>query len=270
MRSLPLADAIKTCASIGYDCVELVAVEGWPCDPSKLSAETRQEIRKQLEDSGLTVPALMEDLNAVVDAERHRKNIDRLKAAAELGHAVSPKKAPIIETVLGGRPAEWDKIKGQMVKSLADWARTGETAQTIIAAKAHVSGALHTPADAKWLIDEVGSPWLKLAYDYSHFQLGNFALDDSLKAMIADTVFVHVKDTEGTKERFRFLLPGDGKIDYRRYFELLRQAQYRGPVVVEVSGQIHGQPGYDHAAAAERCYKRLAPEFAAAKIRREE
>ena len=38
MRSLKVADAIKTCASIGYDCVELVAIEGWPCDPASLSA----------------------------------------------------------------------------------------------------------------------------------------------------------------------------------------------------------------------------------------
>jgi inosose dehydratase len=224
MRSLPLADAIKTCASIGYDCVELVAVEGWPCDPGSLSTESRREIRKHLEDSELTVPALMEDLTAVVDAERHRKNIDRLKAAAELGHSVSPNKAPVIETVLGGRPGDWDSQKVQMVKSLTHWARAGEAARTIIAAKAHVSGALHTPADAKWLVNEVGSPWLKLVYDFSHFQLGGFKLEDSLKAMLADTVFIHVKDTEGMKDRFRFLLPGDGKIDYRRYFEILKSA----------------------------------------------
>jgi len=268
MRALKLADALKVCAMVDFDSVELVAVEGWPCDPSQLSSPARDELRKQIDDFGLGVSAVMEDLVAVVDADRHRLNLDRLKRAAELGRSVSPKRPPVVETVLGGRPDQWEQLKGPMAKALHDWANVGEAAETAIAVKAHVGGALHTPADAKWLVDQVGSEWLRLVYDFSHFQLAGFELDESLKLLVGDTAYIHVKDTAGTRDDFQFLLPGDGKIDYRRYFELLGKSGYTGSVTVEVSGQIHGKPGYDPVATARRCYANLAPILAEAGIRR--
>ena len=137
----------------------------------------------------------------------------------------------------------------------------------MIAIKAHVGGALHTPHDAKWLVNTVDSPWIKLAYDFSHFQLRNFDLKKSLQAMIDQSVFIHVKDKTGNVGKFRFLLPGDGDIDYVSYFTLLKQSSYRGGVVVEVSGQIHGKPGYDPVAAAKRSYANLAPAFRKAGLR---
>jgi len=261
MRSLKTSTALKTCAEIGYDSVELVCTKGWPCDPENLSAKARQDLRRQLQDLDLKLPGLMENLHVVVDDKQHRNNLDRLQAASELGHALSPKQPPVIETILGGKPNQWEEIKTKMIRGLQDWAKVAEKAKTIIAVKAHVSGALHTPTDARWLAGEVGSPWIKLAYDYSHFQLREFDLKKSLEAMIDQSVFIHVKDKTGKAVKFRFLLPGDGDIDYVTYFKLLKKHGYRGGVVVEVSGQIHGKPGYDPLEAAKRSYNNLSPAF---------
>ena len=145
-------------------------------------------------------------------------------------------------------------MKTRMIDRLADWARAGQAAETVIAVKSHVSGALHRPEDAKWLVDQVNSPWIRLVYDYSHFQLRNFDLAQSLKMLLSDTVFIHVKDARGTAQSVEFLLPGEGTIDYIAYFQTLKAAAYRGPVVVEVSGQIHGRPGYDPREAARKSY----------------
>lgn len=268
MRKLPVARALATCSEIGYDSVELVATKGWPCDPAGLSPTARKEIRKRLGDLGLKLPALMENLRVVGDAATGRRNLERLKRAAELGHVLSPKRPPVIETVLGGRPAQWEQIKGKMVAGLKDWAKAAEAARTVVAIKAHVGGALHTPHDAKWLVEAVGSRWIRLAYDYSHFQLRGFDLAKSLETMIADSVFVHVKDKTGTAKKFRFLLPGAGDIDYGTYFKLLKRHGYRGSVMVEVSGQIHGKPGYDPVKAAGISYRNLAGAFTRAGLPR--
>jgi len=259
MRSLTVAQALKSCAMIGYDSVELVATSGWSCDPQTLSAQARQDIRKQLADQGLAVPCLMENLRLLAADSKHRENLDRLKAAAELGHAVSPDRQPVIETVLGGRSNEWERTHIAMADRLHTWAKVGEASRTIIAIKAHIGGALHTPDDAKWLHDQIDSPWLKLNYDYSHFQLAGFSLDHSLSTMIADAVFIHVKDRRGKPGDFEFLLPGEGDIDYSKYFGLLKKYAYSGAVTVEVSGQIHGKPGYDPVASARKSYTNLAP-----------
>jgi sugar phosphate isomerase/epimerase len=259
MRSLKTAEALKTCAQIKYDSVELVCTKDWPCDPQTLSSKDRKEIRGQLQDLNLKLPALMENLHVVVDQKRHKSNLDRIQAAGELGHDLSPEHPPVMETVLGGRPQQWEQTKGKMVAGLKDWAKAARKAKTVIAIKAHVGGALHTPDDAKWLVNEVDSPWIKLAYDFSHFQLYDFNLKKSLQAMIDQSVFIHVKDKSGTAEKFQFLLPGDGDIDYAVYFNLLKQSSYRESVMVEVSGQIHGKSGYDPVQAAKHSYANLAP-----------
>jgi len=268
MRSLKLTVALKTCAQIGYDSVELVATEGWPCDPSRLSAAASKEIRKQLDDLGLQMPSIMENLHVVVDTARRRKNLDRLRRAAELGQTVSPNRPPVIETVLGGRPQQWESVKGKMADGLRDWAKVGQSTKTVIAIKPHVGGALHTPEGAKWLVDQVDSPWIRLTYDYSHLQLRNFELEKSLKTLISRTVFIHIKDKRGTADRFQFLLPGDGDIDYGQYFRLLKVSGYRGSIMVEVSGQIHGKPGYDPVKAAKHSYANLAAVFKKAGLQR--
>ena len=268
MRVLKTSAALNTCAEIGYDSVELVSTKGWPCAPETLSKTARTDIRKQLTDLKLKMPVIMENLRVIGDAASVKRNLDRLKRAGELGHTVSPKTPPVIETVLGGRSNQWNALKSKMVAGLKQWAKAAESVKTVIAVKAHVGGALHTPADAKWLVDAVGSPWIRLTYDFSHFQLNGFDLEKSLTTMIGDSVFIHIKDKTGTAKKFRFLLPGEGDIDYKKYFSLLKKHGYQGSVMVEVSGQIHGKKGYDPIQAAKTSYKNLAGTFKAAGLRR--
>lgn len=259
MRSLPVAEALRLCSGIGYDSVELACMPDWPSAPESLSATIRMELRKQLADAKLVVSSLMENVSPLSEESVHRANVDRLKRACELACDLAPQSPPVIETVLGGKPAEWDQVREKMVVRLGDWARIAEAAKVVIALKPHVAGALHTPTGAAWLMEQLKSPWLRLAYDYSHFELQDIPLKPSLEAMLPQTVFIHVKDTTGTAARFQFLLPGDGHTDYATYFQQLKSAGYGGPLVVEVSGQIHTKPGYDPIAAARRCYANMAP-----------
>jgi sugar phosphate isomerase/epimerase len=266
MRSLKLAEAVRLCAKIGYDGVELAVMPGWPADPKGLSKDGRRDLRKQMGDAGLKLAGLMENLPALVPDAGHRKNLGRLAAAAELGHDVSGG-APVIETILGGKPAEWEKSKGRLAERLGDWARVAKRADCILAVKPHVSGMLHTPEGALWLWRQVDDPRVKLVYDYSHFELRGFRLAESMKALVPHAVFIHVKDSKGDAKKVQFLLPGDGKVDYGEYFTLLKGLGYSGPVVVEVSGQIHGKAGYDPEAAARRSYANLAPALKKAGLR---
>lgn len=221
MKSLPLAKALQTCREIGYDSVELPLMPGWPADPEKLGISARKELKEALEQSSLRLSALMENLALLADEKTHAANLQRLKMAAELAHQLVPDKPPLIETVLGGKPAEWDSVKEKMAERLKDWAKIAEENKVVVAIKAHVGNALHLPASAAWLLEQVGSKFVRLAYDYSHFGLQKISLESSLDTLLPRTVFIHVKDAEGDAAKFQFLLPAERENHYAEYFKLL-------------------------------------------------
>src|SRR6185503_13539273 len=157
---------------------------------------------------------------------------------------------------VGGRPNTWEDIKTGMAAELAQWAKALEQLKVTLAIKCHSKTAMSHPEHALWLTDQVKSPWIKVVYDYSHFLANGLDMKTTMRQMIPRAVFVHIKDTEGRAPSHRFLLPGDGNVDYKLYAQSLVALGYRGPVVVEVSVDVFDQPGYDPVKAAERVWAR--------------
>jgi sugar phosphate isomerase/epimerase len=261
MKSIPVRNALDLCVQIGYKSVELVLMPGWDTEPKLLTKADRSELRKKLKDLDVTLPALMENLKLLGPDSEQRANLDRLKAAAAIAHEVSPGPPAVIETILGGRPNEWEQNKQAMAAELHMWATMLAQLKTIVAIKPHVSGAMNLPEKALWMVNQVSSPWVKLVYDYSHYELHGLDLKQTMRQLVGQSVFAHIKDSDGSAAKYKFLLPGDGRLDYKAYVQALVEAGYRGAVVVEVSSQISDQPGYDPVYAAKHCYEKVAPAF---------
>jgi inosose dehydratase len=274
MRSLEVDTALAAVAGIGYDCVELPVMNDWPADSARLDRAGRASLRAALGRQGLRLTSLMENLPALGDEAQHRANVERLKQATQLAHDLTPPggdaaegQTPLVETILGGRPGEFERVRERLVERLQAWAEVAAEAHTVVAIKAHVGNATQRPEQLLWLLAQVASPWLKAAYDYSHFQLQGLDLAETLQAMLPQTVFVHVKDTEQALGKRGFLLPGEGSIDYAELFRRLGRSSYRGDVIVEVSSQVSNRQGYDPLAAARKCYDHLAGAFRQAGLR---
>jgi inosose dehydratase len=258
MKGLELGEAIRTCAALGYDDVEFALMPGFPADPLMLAKTRRRELRDLLVSQGVAVPALMENLPAVVAVDAHRSNLDRIARAAELGRDLSPDRPPLLETVLGGKPADWESLREPMAERLRAWAEVARKHDLVVAVKPHASGALHRPDDAVWLVKAVGSPHIRLVYDYSHYEAQGLPLDATLARLSDHTAFIHIKDGRRVDGKVQFLLPGEGTTDYAAYFRRLVELGYAGSVTVEVSGMIHQRADYDPVAAAKQCYQTLA------------
>jgi len=263
MKSMPLAEALKTCAGIGYRNVELALMPGFPAEPKALSAGDRKALRASLAENRLAVSALMDNLSLAADDAAHTANLDRIRAAAGLARDLAPESPPVLETVLGGKPAEWDALRDRMAARVRDWAKAAADSAITVCLKPHVGSAVNSPERLLWLHRQAASPAVKLCYDFSHFAVQGMDLAATLEALLPETRFIHVKDVEGTPEKVKFLLPGEGRIDYAQYAALLRKHAWSGPVVVEVSAMISKQPGYDPVDAARKCFAALAPRFAA-------
>lgn len=263
MQEFGVDRALASIGAIGYDGAELCLMAGWPSEPAKLDGAARRRIRRH----GLPIPSMIDNLNLLVSEAEHARTLDRIRVAAELAHDVSPKAPPLLQTVLGGKPGEWEQVKATMASRLADWARVATENRLRLAVKSHVGSASDTPERLIWLLDQVGNPGLSGIYDYGHFQLLGLELEATMTTLLPRSSFVTVKDGRMIDGKAQFLLPGDGTIDYGRYCELLRAKRYRGWMLVEVSRQLQVQAGYDALGAARRAYESLAPRLRAAGLR---
>ncbi len=261
MKTVPVLEALGVVAGIGYKTTELCLRAGWDTEPTKLSKQDRSDIRKRIGDLGLTLPAVMENLRLAGPGVNREANLERLRAAAEVAHETSPGQPALIETTVGGRPPAWDELKNQMADELGAWAKTLESLNTTLAIKAHVLSAMNLPDRIVWLHDQVKHPRIRMMYDYSHYALNGQDLRESMQKVASKSAFIHVKDWRGVAADHKFLLPGDGTLDYNEYKKILTEVGYRGPVVVEVSVHVFDEPGYDPVAAAKRCWQNLSPIF---------
>ena len=240
-----LERAFAVTAGLGYTGVELF-------EPGKLDA---REVNGLARRHRLPVVAIMEDLRLTGDGARSEAQLEAsCRLAARVGR-------PVVETVVGGKPEEWEALRGQFAERLKGWARIGERHGVDVAIKAHVGSALHRAEDAAGLCREVGSRRLRVNYDYSHMQLQGWELEPTLRAALPYVAMIHIKDWTGTRERYRFALPGKGSIDYGAYAALLDRVGYRGPIVVEVSTHVLQEAGYDPEAAARFVAERVGPRF---------
>ena len=259
MKTVPLEEALKVCAETGYGNVELALNPGWPTEPKLLDAAARARLSATLRERGLTLSGLMLNMSLATEGQAQVEHLRALAEAAQLAHELQPAQPPLIETVLGGKPAEWDAIKDKMASNLRAWAAVAEKARITLAIKGHVLSAVNSPERLQWLLEQAPSPALAVAFDYSHYELQGMPLAPALKLLAPKLRFVHVKDFTGQPGKFQFLLPGEGTTDYPALFQALRGVGYTGPIVVEVSGQVFNKPGYDPVAAARSCFSKLAP-----------
>ena len=254
-------DSLELIGRTGYDGLELAIMPDWPTAPQRLSKYDRSRLRGRLGEMGLRLPALLENLQAVHPVQSHRENLERLRQAIDLGADLSPGKPPILETVLGRAPDEWDEVKNQMVDEVGDWSRVAADGQTVICFKPHAGNAVNNVERSLWLVEQVASPYFRCTYDYSHLWLAGHDLIASLEALLPVSSYIHLKDAQGTTGSHRFLLPGDGETDYVEMFRQLGKQGYEGFANVEVSAQIHKKDSYQPVATTRVCYERMAAAF---------
>lgn len=94
-------------------------------------------------------------------------------------------------------------------------------------------GALNTVAEGVALIEEVGSPAIKLIPDFFHMNIEEADIAASLRAAAPHIGHVHLGDSNRQ-------LPGLGHTDFRSGFAALKEAGYTGALAIEC--RVTGDP----------------------------
>ena len=270
MPHTPAQTMVRQLAEIGYDGVELCVGASYPTAPGRLDQAERQALRRLLQEKSIEIASFMAvGIKALeTDPARHAANLSSLGAilalAGDLGVA-----QPVVTGTVGGRIDSSEEQRSAMVACVRDWAAVCQKEGGCFAFEPHVGGMIHSPALALGLIEQVDHPGLKLKFDYSHFELIDVSLEQAIAELAPHIVDVHVKDVAGRYPDFRFLLPGEGQVDYADYLQRMSAIGYDGFITVEISGHVFKAEGYDPLAAARFSYQTLADAFSDAGLARE-
>ena len=272
LPDLSLADVLQCASDEGYDCVELMC---WPkgkadrryagvthVDVTEFGQREAEGVTEAAAKAGVEISGLGYYPNPLTpnreESQLYVQHIQKVIAAAAL---------------LGVRQMN-TFIGRDWTKSVDDnWPRFLETWKPIVAfAESHHvrigiencpmlfsrdewpggKNLATTPTIWRRMFQEIGSPNLGLNYDPSHMVWQHMDYLQPLREF-ADRIFhVHAKDVRMDRERLDQVgimahpleyhspkLPGLGDVNWGRFFSVLSDSGYQGPVCVEVEDRAY-------------------------------
>ncbi|HUT88303.1 MAG TPA: sugar phosphate isomerase/epimerase family protein [Thermoguttaceae bacterium] len=236
-------DAVKAC---GLDCVQLsMSCAGLPMMPDEIPPELVTRIRRETDARGITIASLEGTFNmSHPDAEHRRAGLRRLRVLAEVCQPLGTSKIHLCTGTrdpghMWRRHADNDSPEAwrDMVSCVREATDIARQADVILAFEPEVNNVVDSPKRARRLMDEIGSPHLKVTMDAANiFHAGELArmsevLDQAFALIGKDIVLAHAKDLSRDGDAGHEAA-GHGKLDYDRYLSLLHACGFRGPLLL--------------------------------------
>ena len=236
-------DAVK---ASGLDCIQLsMDNAGVPAMPDAIAPELAERIRRQAAERGVTIASLNGTFNmSHPDPAYRRDGLKRLGVLAESCRRMGTSK---IHICTGTRDREnmWRRHPDNdspeawrdMIACLREAAKIAAQADVVLAFEPEVNNVVDSAKKARRLMDEVGSPHLKVTMDAANiFHKGELArmsevLDEAFALVGKDIVLAHAKDLSHDGDAGHEPA-GRGKLDYGRYLSLLVAYGFKGPILL--------------------------------------
>lgn len=263
MPTVPIDVSIPHLAFLGFDGIELTIIQRFTTELSTLDSAERKRIASLLEEHNLALPAIAAHSNLMdVDVESHKRNMWRLKGGVDLAIDLAQgDNIAAVNTTTGGKPGEWDTKKDFLCERVGELVDYAASKGVIIAMEPHIGAIIDTPAKVLELLEIIDSPYLKVNFDISHFDIVGMSTEETVSALAPVSVHTHVKDQRGISPDFEFLIPGEGEFDYVEYLKAMQQHGYDGFITAEVSFMVQARKDYDPLAAADLTYETLSKAF---------
>lgn len=270
MPTVPIDTAIHHIAQLGYDGIELTIIPRFTTELSTLDAAERKRIAALLKQHNLALPAIAAHSSLLeTDAAAHERNMWRLKGGVDLAVELAQgDELPAVNTTPGGKPEQWDTQKNFLAERIGELVNYAAERGVTIAMEPHIGAIIDTPAKVLELLEIVNSPYLKVNFDISHFDIVGMPTEETVTALAAVSAHTHVKDQRGIAPDFEFLIPGEGTFDYVGYLKAMQAHGYDGFITAEVSFMVQARENYDPLAAATLSYETLSRAFTEAGIER--
>jgi sugar phosphate isomerase/epimerase len=243
----PTVEAVfDAVAAAGLECVQLNPESaGLAPMPDVIPAELAERIRRAAAARRIAIASVQGTFNmSHPDAEFRRAGLRRLQAIAA---ACQPLGTSIIAICIGTRDREnmWryhpnndsPEAWGDMIACMGEAVEVARQAGVTLAFEPEVTNVVDSAQKARRLLDEIGSPHLKVTMDAANlFHTGELnqmaeVLDNAFALVGHDLVVAHAKDISQDGEAGHEAA-GHGRLDYDRYFSLLHTYGFNGPLLL--------------------------------------
>ena len=269
MPTVPLEEALPAMAKIGYDGIELAIGPKHNSMPDQWSSSMRGQVRSMLKELNLGVPSLFV-LGGVLteDPAVHQRNLRLIREVAQLGRDLDLGPNPVLSMGIGGKSAQWETQRDQIVRLLEDYASVAVEEGFVFAGEAHANAAVDRSDRAIWVMETLDNPLIRLHFDIVHFYLSGEPIEESVARLVPYTAHTHVTDARVHDKGFELVLLGQGDLDCTAYIKAMHEAGWTDFITVEVSTMVWSKEDYDPFDAASFSYNTLADAFKTAGVPR--
>jgi sugar phosphate isomerase/epimerase len=241
-----LAETLDAVAQHGIHDVQFnLACAGVPSMPDQIDPALTATIRRELAARGIRMAAVSGTFNIIhPDLEQRRAGMRRLRVLVAACHDLGTE---VITLSSGTRDPEnmWRRHPDNdtpdawrdMIAALREAVQIAEEHAVTLAFEPEVANVVDSAAKGRRLLDEIGSPRLKVVMDGANvFHAGDLPrmreiLEEAFALLGNDIVLAHAKDLSQDGEAGHEAA-GTGLLDYDLYLSLLRRVGYRGPLIL--------------------------------------
>lgn len=239
-------DRLDRAKAAGLSCVQMAMnCVGLPEMPDKIPAGVASQIRRAAADRNIKIASVTGTFNmAHPDPEQRKAGLRRLRVIAE---SCAEMGTSYIHICTGTRntasmwaphpdndlPETWKDMAG-CIREASGIARQSNV---VLGFEPEVGNVVDSAQKARRIMDEIGSPHLKVTLDPSNlFHTGELPrmkeiLDEAFEIVGRDIIMTHAKDLD--RDGAAGHLPaGKGKMDYAHFMHLLIAYKYKGPVLL--------------------------------------
>lgn len=246
LRHLTLAEAIEAVAAAGYDGIEL-SLHPNHLDPAGLTRQAAAKVRGFLQASGIEACCLATGADNLLGEERfepslinpdpngRRIRVDLIRRAVQFASWLE---VPVVNFASGIRKPEVSRTQAlELLVTAITQCLEAASGDVVLAIEPEPGFLVETNDQAVQLINHIGSRHLRLSQDLGHANVVEDDYLDSVERSLPLTRHIQVEDIK--RRHHRHEIPGDGDIDFRGFFDVLRRGGYAHHLSVELYNHGH-------------------------------
>jgi len=224
---LPMMEAIRKAAELGFDGITLMVREGW-LEPETIMQDGGEEIWDLVNSLGLEISALTGGFGSMSDPAKADAARERAEMCVRTTAAMG---LDLVTSHIGVIPEDLGSDEGKAMLE-----RMGEVCE--VAEELDVVIAVETGPEEAWLlrdfIEELGSPQLKVNYDPANLLMRGFDHVQGVEDLAPYIVHTHAKDAVRHPDGSREQRPlGEGDVNIEHWVGQLKEIGYDGWLCIE-------------------------------------